>query len=407
MPPGAGTRQIEDIRRRAKEALTKPPSLGPDLDISRFKLESEKPRDWLTEDLMERAQIVGVDLSGRDRSGTYLQLDHYAILEEVTAGGVEVMSIGRALESHDWLMDYYWRAVSVDTDKFTALAELKGTGGYFMRAKKGVKIEIPIQACLYLRTPGLAQNVHNIIMVEEDAELHVITGCATPKAAEGLHVGVSEFYVKKGGKLTFTMIHGWAEGVDVRPRTAVILEDNATFINIYVNLNPVRTFQAMPKVYLEGRGARANLTSIVAASGKAYLDVGGAAYLKAENTMAEIISRTIAKDEATVIARGVIVGGRDGVKGHLECRGIMLSPTSTISAVPQLEARARDVELSHEAAVGKIAEEEIYYLMARGFSEDEASSIIIRGFMDVDVKGLPPILAAQIKRALDITAKSL
>ena len=304
-------------------------------------------------------------------------------------------------------MDYYWKAISVDTDKFTALAELKRTEGYFIRAKKGAKIEFPVQACLYLKTPKIAQNVHNIIIVEEDAELHVITGCVTPRVAEGLHVGVSEFYVKKGGKLTFTMIHGWTEGIDVRPRTAVILEEDATFTNIYVNLNPVRTFQAIPKVYLEGRNARANLTSIIAASSKAYFDVGGAAYLRAENTKAEIISRAIAKDEATVIARGIIVGERDCVKGHLECRGIMLSPTSVISAVPQLEARARDVELSHEAAVGKIAEEEIYYLMARGFNEDEATSIIIRGFMDVDVKGLPPMLAAQIKKALDITAKSL
>ncbi len=407
MSSRARAEQIDHIKKKAEAAITKPPSLGPDLDFSKFKLEAEKPKDWLTEDLMERAQIVGVDLSEKERSGTYLQLDHYAMLEKVTAGGVEVMSISRALEKYEWLIDYYWKAISVDVDKFTALAELKRTEGYFIRAKKGAKIEFPVQACLYLKTPKIAQNVHNIIIVEENAELHVITGCVTPRVAEGLHVGVSEFYVKKGGKLTFTMIHGWTEGIDVRPRTAVILEEDAAFTNIYVNLNPVRTFQAIPKVYLEGRNARANLTSIIAASSKAYFDVGGAAYLRAENTKAEIISRAIAKDEATVIARGIIVGERDCVKGHLECRGIMLSPTSVISAIPQLEARARDVELSHEAAVGKIAEEEIYYLMARGFNEDEATSIIIRGFMDVDVKGLPPMLAAQIKKALDITAKSL
>ncbi|MHC1601027.1 MAG: SufB/SufD family protein [Candidatus Nezhaarchaeales archaeon] len=407
MSSRARVKQIDYLKKKAEEAITKPPSLGPDLDLSKFKLEAERPKDWLTEDLMERVQIVGIDLSEKERSGTYLQLDHYAMLEKVTAGGVEVMSISKALEKYEWLIDYYWKAISVDTDKFTALAELKRTEGYFIRAKKGAKVEFPVQACLYLRTPRIAQNVHNIIIVEEDAELHVITGCATPKVAEGLHVGVSEFYVKKGGKLTFTMIHGWAEGVDVRPRTAAILEEDATFTNIYVNLNPVRTFQAMPKVYLEGRNARANLTSIIAASSKTHFDIGGAVYLRAENTKAEIISRTVAKDEATVIARGIIVGERDGVKGHLECRGIMLSSTSIISAVPQLEARARDVELSHEAAVGKIAEEEIYYLMARGFNEDEATSIIIRGFMDVDVRGLPPMLAAQIKKALDITAKSL
>jgi len=395
------------LKKKAEEALTKPPAFGPDLDLSKYRYEAEKPKDWLTEDLIERAETVGVDLSERERSGTYLQLDHYSIIEKATAGGVEVMSISKALENYDWLLDYYWKALSVDMDKFTALAEVKRTEGYFIRAKKGVKIDLPIQACLYLKTPRVAQNVHNIIIVEEGAELHVITGCVTPKRAEGLHIGVSEFYVKKGGKLTFTMIHGWTEGVDVRPRTGVMLEDDASYTSIYVNLNPVRTLQMMPKVYLDGRNARCYLASIIAASKSSYFDVGGATYLRAENTKAEIVSKTVAKDEAYVAARGIIVGERDGVKGHLECRGMLLSPKSVILAIPELEARARDVELSHEAAVGKIAEEEIYYLMARGFSKEEATSIIIRGFMNVDVKGLPPALALQIKKALDISAKSL
>ncbi|RLF12714.1 MAG: SufD family Fe-S cluster assembly protein [Thermoprotei archaeon] len=407
MPSGERAKKIESLKDRARRAFEKPPSIGPDVDISSFKFEAEKPKDWLTDELVERAEMVGIDLSEKTRAGTYVQLDHYAFLEKVSAGGLEVMSISRALEQYEWLVDYYWRAVEVDTDKFTALAELKKAEGYFIRAKRGAKIPFPVQACLYLKTPKIAQNVHNIIIVEEGAELHVITGCTTPRAAEGLHVGVSEFYVKRGGTLTFTMIHGWTEGIDVRPRTGVILEDEASFVNIYVNLNPVKTYQAMPKVYLNGREAKANLTSIVAASSQSYFDVGGAAYLRGEGSRAEVISRSIAKDQATVVARGVVVGEVNGVKGHLECRGMMLSPTASILAIPQLEAKARDVDLSHEAAVGKIAEEEIYYLMSRGFDEDEATSIIIRGFMDVDVKGLPPLLEAQIKKALDITAKSL
>lgn len=399
--------QIKEIKARAEEALTKPSRFGPDVDISKFRFEAEKPRDWLNEDFIERATAVGIDLSEKERSGTYIQVDHFSMLEKASAGGLEVMSIDSALENYDWLIDYYWKALKVDTDKFTALAELKSTGGYFIRVRKGVKVDFPVQACLFLRSPKVAQNVHNIIIVEEGAELHVITGCATPRRAEGLHVGISEFYVKKGGKLTFTMIHGWTENVDVRPRTAVIVEEEASFTNIYVNLNPVRTFQSMPIVYLEGRGARASLTSIIVASGKSHFDVGGAVYLRSEDVRAEIVSKTVAKDEAYVATRGLLVGEKDGVKGHLECRGIILSPRSIILAVPELEAKAKGVELSHEAAVGKIAEEEIYYLMSRGFSEEEATSIIIRGFMEVDVKGLPPLLTSQIRRALDIAARGI
>jgi hypothetical protein len=139
--------KIEQLKKKAEEALAKPPAFGPDLDLSKYKYEAEKPKDWLTKDLAERAELVGIDLGERQRAGTYLQLDHFSIIEKATAGGVEVMSISKALESYEWLADYYWRALSVDTDKFTALAEVKRTEGYFIRAKKGVKVDFPIQAC--------------------------------------------------------------------------------------------------------------------------------------------------------------------------------------------------------------------------------------------------------------------
>ncbi|MEM1545859.1 MAG: SufD family Fe-S cluster assembly protein [Candidatus Methanomethylicia archaeon] len=400
------SRRIEEVKGKAKEALTKPPSIGPDIDVSKFKFES-KPLEHVTDDLAQRASIVGVDLNGRGRAGTYIQIDHSPLLEKSMLSDVEVMSIGKALEEYDWLLEYYWNALNVDTDKFTALAELKRNEGFFVRVRRGVKVELPVQTCLYLRTSKLSQNLHNIILVEEDSELHVVTGCASPRVAEGLHVGVSEFYVKNGGKLTYTMVHAWAEDVDVRPRTGVILEDNASFISIYVNLHPVRTLQMMPKIRINGVNSRVSLISVITASGKSYFDVGGEVYIKGDFGRAEIVSKTIAKDNGKAISRGVIIGEGRGVKGHLECRGIMLTPSASIIAIPQLEARSRDVELTHEAAIGKIAEDEIYYLVARGFSEEEATSIILRGFMDIDIKDLPPILVTQIKKTLDIVAKTL
>jgi Fe-S cluster assembly scaffold protein SufB len=403
---GSSRRTVE-VREKAKEALTKPPSIGPDVDVSKLRFESKPLEEYVTDDLAQRAPMVGVDLDGRGRGGTYIQIDHSPLLEKSMLSGVEVMSISKALEKYDWLPEYYWNALDVDTDKFTALAELKRGEGYFIRVGRGVKAELPVQACLYLRTNKLAQNVHNIVLVEEDGELHLVTGCASPRVAEGLHVGVSEFYVKNGGKLTFTMVHAWSEDVDVRPRTGVILGDNAFFTSIYVNLHPVKTLQMMPKIYMNGVNSRVSLISVVTASGGSYFDIGGAAYIKGDFGRAEIVSKTIAKDNGRAIARGLIVGEGRGVKGHLECRGIILTPSASIAAIPQLEAKSRDVELTHEAAIGKIAEEEIYYLVARGFSEEEATSIILRGFMDIDIKDLPPILTTQIKRTLDIVAKTI
>lgn len=400
------TGKIKDVKERAKKSIDKPPVLGLDLDISKFKFSSEV-HEFISRDLEEKASSIGVDVSGKGRAGNYLQIDSSIVFEESSHSGIEIISISKALETYDWLLDYYWKALDVDMDKFTALSELKGSGGVFIRVKSGVKVELPVQACFYLKSSGFSQNVHNIIIVEENAELNVLTGCASPRINEGLHIGVSEFYVKKGGKLTYTMIHSWSEGIDVRPRTGVVLEDSASFINIYINVNPAKSIQTMPIVYLNGINSRASLISVVLASGNSFFDIGGAAYLKGDRSRAEITSKNIAKDDSKIISRGLIVGEGHECRGHLECRGLLLSAKSIIQAIPQLEARIMDATLSHEAAIGKLSEDEIYYLMAKGFNEDEAISIIIRGFMDIGIPDLPPMLNRYLKLVLDGVSKKL
>ena len=135
--------------------------------------------------------------------------------------------------------------------------------------------------------------------------------------------------------------------------------------------------------------------------------MGSRIVFKGRGSRGDIVSRVIATDHAKVIAKGDLVGEADDVKGHLECRGLMLSDTSIIESVPELKARRRNIDLSHEAAVGKIAEEEIRYLMARGFSEDEAVGMIIRGFLSLEIKGLPEGLARETKRMFDMTLEKV
>jgi Fe-S cluster assembly scaffold protein SufB len=131
------------------------------------------------------------------------------------------------------------------------------------------------------------------------------------------------------------------------------------------------------------------------------MDMGSRVYLKAENSRAEIISRALTRG-GNVIARGHLIGEVPGIKGHLECRGLMLSEKGTIHAIPELEGKAKNIEMSHEAAVGKIAEEEIQYLMARGLSSDEATAAIVRGFLDIEIKGLPAHLEREVKKAVSM-----
>ena len=373
------------------------------------RAENEKQLVEFPDEHKERLLMSGVDLSGKERSGSFIQKDTQILLALARHAGLEVMPIAEALETHEWLAEYFWKAVPADADAYTkATHREKEVKGVFVRAKRGVKIPFPVQACFFIASEHTAQKVHNIIIAEEDAELHLITGCATPeKFGSAVHIGVSEFYVGKNAKMSFAMIHNWSSDVGVRPRSAAIVEENGTFISNYVCMEPAKSIQMYPSALLVGENALATFQSILYGRGNAKIDVGSKAVLAAKGSRAEIISRAVATENAEITARGEIVGNSAGVKGHLECRGLLLSSSAKIHAIPALRASHSDVELSHEAAVGKIAEEEVRYLMARGLSEEEATSFIIRGFLSIDIKGLPPKLASQVQRMVQLSAEKL
>jgi Fe-S cluster assembly scaffold protein SufB len=402
----------EEKRALAKEASEKVATYGTDIDMESFSPETQEHpyrEDPSAFSQIEREQMLkaGVDLAAKNRSGTFVQKDLSVVHSYSAQDGMEIMDIDQAWEKYAWLHDYWWKAVPVNMDKYTARAELHQEHGYFIRSLPGTKSVYPLQACLYLEEDNLAQDVHNIIIAEEGSELHIITGCATaPHVRSGLHVGISEFYIKKGAKLTFTMIHNWAEKVAVRPRSATIVEEGGLFLSNYVCMQPVGNLQMYPVTHLVGEGSTARYNAILVATPGSEMDVGSRVFLKANGTRAEIISRAITTG-GKIIARGHIIGEVPGIKAHLECKGLILSDEGIIHAVPELEGHRQDVDLSHEAAVGKIAQEEVEYLMARGLSEEEATAIIVRGFLHVEVEGLPQQLKEEMDRAVQISEKSI
>lgn len=402
---------MRDLDEKARQAKEKKASLGADIDLDAYQTEAVahdyvEDLGTLSEDDKNRMILAGVDAEEKDRSGTYVQKDTAVIHAHSKQEGLEVMPIKEALKQHDWVKDYYWKLVGVDTDKYTARAQLDLHNGYVIRALPGSKVIYPVQACLYLEKEGLSQNVHNIIIAEEGSELHIITGCATAAhLRRGLHVGISEFFIKKDAKLSFTMIHHWAEEMMVRPRSVAQVEEGGLFLNNYICMKPVKSLQMYPTTYLVGKGAVARFYSLLVGSPGSEMDVGSRIILKEEDTRAEIIARVISNG-GNIIARGDLVGEVPGIKAHLECRGLILNGGS-IHAIPELNGKVNGVEMSHEAAVGKIAQEEILYLMSRGLNEDEATATIVRGFLSVDIPGLPPQLKAQIDRAVEQSDKDM
>jgi uncharacterized protein len=401
------------LRDKAAKAASKKAPIGPDINLEEFET-NPVPHNYLSDEELrslpaieqQRLMLSGVDVNEKDRGGTFFQKDTTVVHCKTRQEGIEVIPIRKALEEYDWIHDYYWKLVAVDADKYTAAAEMELHNGYVIRSLPGAKSIYPVQACLYLDKEGLQQNVHNIIIAEEDSELHIITGCSTsPHLTRGMHVGISEFYIKKNAKLTFTMIHNWAEDMVVRPRSVAQVETGGLFLNNYICMKPVRTLQMYPTTHLIGEDAVARFYSIIVGSPNSEYDVGGRIYLKKPGTRAEIVARTISNG-GKIISRGHLIGEVSDIKAHLECKGLILKG-GLIYAVPELEGHADGVEMSHEAAVGKIAQEEICYLMSRGLTEEEATATIVRGFLNVDIPGLPLPLKAEIDKAIEMSEKDV
>jgi hypothetical protein len=364
----------------------------------------------LEQQMREAALLAGIDSEETGRAASYFQVDHSAIYERIQRryqGQIELMTVTEALKTYEWLREYWWQAVEVDQDKYTAAVELSQTGGFFLRVFAGQRVTEPIQACLLVQENNISQNIHNIIIVEEGAEAQLITGCTLHSRVEtGLHIGVTEVFLKKGAMLAETMIHNWAEGFHVRPRTGALVEEDATFVSNYILLRPVRSVQAYPRVFLRGARSRAQFSSIMVGLKESIIDMGAYVELTGQETRADSIARAVAGDRSTMYLRGQLVGQHNESRGHLDCRGMLLSEAAKIHAIPELLAdKAPSSLLSHEAAVGPIAEEAVEYLMTRGLPRDIAVSTLVRGFMQIDLPGLPDMLTTHIRRVLAATVE--
>ena len=340
---------------------------------------------------------VGIDLEENERAGTYMQVDTGVLKCNIKQSGLLILPTKEALEK-GLATEYLWKALPEDKN----LGDF--SNGYFILTEPNREILFPVQACLIMETEGTTQHVHNIIVVSENSHLNVITGCASG-TRKGKHIGVSEFYVKKGATLHFTMIHMWGEEVEVFPKTSVIVEEKGTFITDYICLHPAAKIKAYPTIYLKGREAVTRTQSVLVSTKGSVIDLGTRVYLSAPETKAEVISRAVSFG-GELIARGHLIGEYPGVKAHLECKGLLLSPKGRIHAIPELEGRTTDLEMSHEAAVGKIAKEEIEYLMARGLTEEEATATIVRGFLNVDILGIPESLKKELDRIIEMSEEA-
>jgi uncharacterized protein len=344
----------------------------------------------------DKLKATGIDVNSDGVNGTVLINNKLPYCDFSRQRGIEVLDIKQALEKYDGLKEYFWQAVNPQKDEFTQAAFNDLHQGYFVRSEKGTKSTRPVQTCLYIGRSGFQQNIHNIIIAEEGSTLSIITGCLTGGKIFGAkHIGVTEIYVKKNATVVFTMIHNWDETAVVRPRTAIRVEKGGRFTSNYICLKPVGDIQMYPVCELNGDLSWGNFNSYIYAYPGSKLDLGGKIVLSGVGSRGEIIYRSV-NNQGTIYNRGNLIGAAAGIKAHMDCRGLIMKQGGAILAIPELEAKVADIDMTHEASIGRIAEEQIEYLKSRGISEEMALEMIIKGFLDTTSANIPAVVMAQL-----------
>ncbi|MFM2094845.1 MAG: hypothetical protein RIS70_1969 [Planctomycetota bacterium] len=328
-----------------------------------------------------------------------------SLKEDLAKKGVIFLDTDSALREHpDLFREHFATIIPPEDNKFAALNSAVWSGGSFIYVPKGVKIEFPLQAYFRINAENMGQFERTLIIVDEGAEVHYVEGCTAPMySSESLHSAVVEIIVKRGARCRYTTIQNWANNIyNLVTKRAVAYRD-ATMEWVDGNLGSHLTMK-YPAVYMMEPGARGEILSIAFAGAGQHQDAGGKLVHCAPNTTGQIISKSISKNGGRSSYRGLVrveKGAKDS-KCNVVCDALILDPKSRSDTYPYIEVAEQEVTIGHEASVSKIGEEQLFYLMSRGLTEQEASAMIVNGFIEPLVKELPMEYAVEMNRLIQL-----
>ncbi len=328
-----------------------------------------------------------------------------SLQEDLSKQGVIFTDTDTAVKEHpDLLREYFGTIIPPHDNKFAALNSAVWSGGSFIYVPKGVKIEFPLQAYFRINAESMGQFERTLIIVDEGAEVHYVEGCTAPMySTESLHSAVVEIVVKKNGRCRYTTIQNWANNIYNLVTKRAMAYENSLMEWIDGNLGSQLTMK-YPAVYMMEPGARGEILSIAFASKGQHQDAGAKLVHCAPNTSGRIISKSISKNGGRSSYRGLckVEDGAVGSKSNVVCDALILDPQSRSDTYPYIEVEERDVQIEHEASVSRIGEEQLFYLMSRGLTEAEASSMIVSGFIEPLIKELPMEYAVEMNRLIEL-----
>ncbi len=370
----------------------------------------EKSWDDVPDDIRKTYDRLGIpEAEKKYLAGVKAQYEsevvYGSLQEDLAEQGVIFTDTDTALQEHPELFREHFASIIPPSDnKFAALNSAVWSGGSFIYIPPGVNIEFPLQAYFRINSENMGQFERTLIIVDEGANVHYVEGCTAPTySSESLHSAVVEIVVKRGGRCRYTTIQNWSNNVYNLVTKRAMAYGDALMEWVDGNLGSKLTMK-YPAVYLMEPGARGETLSIAFAGDGQHQDAGAKMVHCAPNTSSRIISKSISKAGGRSSYRGLVKVNNNatGCKSNVICDALILDPESRSDTYPYIEIDEDDVVIEHEASVSKIAEEQLFYLMSRGMSEAEASSMIVTGFIEPLVKELPMEYAVEMNRLIEL-----
>ncbi len=410
-----------DFRLRSYEIFMKKPmpTWGGDLGTIDFQNiyyyakaseKTEKNWDDVPENVKNTFDKLGIpEAEKKFLAGVGAQYEsevvYHSLREDLAKQGVLFLDTDAALKEHPELFKkYFGKIIPPEDNKFAALNSAVWSGGSFIYVPPGVRVDMPLQAYFRINAENIGQFERTLIIVDEGAEVHYIEGCTAPVySSESLHSAVVELIAHKDAKLRYTTIQNWSSDVYNLVTKRAYAYEGATVEWIDGNIGSKLTMK-YPGIYLMGERAYGETLSIAFAGKGQHQDTGAKMVHLAPNTTSKITSKSVSRLDGRSTYRGLlnVAKGATNVKATVRCDALLLDDTSKTETYPYMEINQEDATITHEATVGKIGDEQIFYLMSRGFTEEESLTLIVNGFMEPFTKELPMEYAVELNRLIKL-----
>jgi Fe-S cluster assembly protein SufB len=333
------------------------------------------------------------------------EMVYHSVQKHLEDQGVIFLSIEEGLRQHpDLFREYFGTVIPITDNKFAALNSAVWSGGSFVYVPPGVNVELPLQAYFRLNMASIGQFERTLIIVDEGADVHYVEGCTAPTyTTDSFHSGVIEIIVKAGARSRYTTIQNWSVNVYNLVTQRAMVYENASHEWVDANIGSKLTMK-YPSVYLMGEGARGEILSMAFAADGQHQDTGGKVIHVAPNTTSKITSKSISQGGGRASYRGLLKvhPGAKHSRSNVVCDALLLDESSRSDTYPYIEIDEDDVTIGHEASVSKVGEEQLFYLMSRGLSEEQAITMVVSGFIEPLVKELPMEYAVEMNRLIQL-----